>query len=127
MSARTTLSSSDSRGGFRELSTSERQLLSALLSQSFPGRAELVGQLEFAKVRPIENNSSLEILVDNGPSASVERRIPIEAEFEDSDNVTVHILLHVVDGLMNELEIYREDLGSLKSPIDVTRLRFLVL
>jgi hypothetical protein len=41
--------------------------------------------------------------------AKVSRRIPIEAEGKDIDGVKIHILLHVVDGFMDELEIFRED------------------
>jgi hypothetical protein len=119
--------STDRDPGFREPMAHERRLLSALVSQRFPGSAELTRQLEFAEVRPIVDNPSLDILISDGPSADVDRRIPVEAAVEDSDGVTVHILLHVVDNFMNELEVYREDLGSLKSPIDVTRLRFIVL
>ena len=118
---------SEAHSGFRELMVHERRLLSALVAQRFPGSAELARQLEFAKARPIVENPSLDILISDGPSASVDRRIPVEAEVEDFDGVTVHILLHVVDHFMNELEVYREDLGFLKRPIDVTRLRFIVL
>lgn len=122
-----TIQPSDPHAGFREMTMDERRLLSALVAQEFPGSAELTRQLEFAKVRPIVDNPSLDILVGGGPSARVERRIPVEAEVEDVDGVTVHILLHVVDQFMNELEVFREDLGPLESPIEVTRLRFLVL
>jgi len=41
--------------------------------------------------------------------AKVKRRIPAEAEFRDTDGVLIHILLHVIDGKVNELEIYKED------------------
>ena len=117
----------DPDSGFRELTVHERRLLSALVAQQFPGSAELARQLEFAKVRPIADDDSLDILIGDGPPASVDRRIPVEAAVEDLDDVTVHILLHVVDHFMNELEVYREDLGLLKSAIEVTRLRFLIL
>jgi hypothetical protein len=127
MSELTTPPNRDDRAAFRELSASERQLFDAFLAQNFPGRAELVDQLQSAKVRPVDNNPSLDISVDSGAPAIVDRRIPIEAEVEDSDGVIVHILLHVVDGFMNELEIYRDDSRPLKGPIDQGRLRFLIL
>ena len=44
-----------------------------------------------------------------GPRADVVRRIPVEAESFDGEGATVHLLLHVVEGQINELEIYRED------------------
>ena len=33
-------------------------------------------------------------------------RIPVEAEVEDLDAVTIHLLVHVIDGYIDELEIY---------------------
>ena len=35
------------------------------------------------------------------------------AEFEDSNGVAVHLLLHVVNGFLNELEIYQEGLAPI--------------
>jgi hypothetical protein len=51
----------------------------------------------------------------------------VEAEFEDRDGVTVHILLHVMDGFLNELEIFREDSGRVQRPSTPKDLRLLVL
>jgi hypothetical protein len=34
--------------------------------------------------------------------------VPVEADLEDDDGVTIHVL-HVLDGYLNELEVYRED------------------
>ena len=36
-------------------------------------------------------------------------RIPVEAEAQDRDGTMIHYLLHVVDGWMNELEVYKDD------------------
>ena len=59
--------------------------------------------------------------------ALVKRRIPIEAEGLDSDGVKVHFLLHVLDGFMAELEIYREDSKPVLSPPDPRSLELLSL
>jgi len=56
--------------------------------------------------------------------AMVKRRIPIEAEAEDTDNMKIHILLHVVHGFMDEIEMYREDLQSI---IEIPKPNALVL
>jgi hypothetical protein len=55
-------------------------------------------------------------MVDKAPGniSFVKRRIPIEAEALDSDGVKIHILLHVVHGFMDEIEIFREDLLMVK-------------
>ncbi|HKI03790.1 MAG TPA: hypothetical protein VKK31_17550 [Thermoanaerobaculia bacterium] len=45
---------------------------------------------------------------------SVPRRIPIEKHFKDSDGVMIHILLHVVEGLVSELEVFKGDSSRVK-------------
>ncbi len=44
----------------------------------------------------------------------------------ERDGVTVHVLLHIVDGLMKELEVYREDSAPV-SNLEPRRLRVMVL
>jgi hypothetical protein len=39
----------------------------------------------------------------------VKYRIPIEGSCPDTDGVVIHILLHVVNGYLNEIEIYKDD------------------
>jgi hypothetical protein len=78
-------------------------------------------------VRVIDADGSLELsIVGTAPRANVERRIPVEAEAEDVDGMTFHVLLHVVDGLVNELEIYRNDSEPMQGPIRAEALRVLV-
>lgn len=87
----------------------ERSYVNRLLHDDFPGKEELVRQLDEARVRTIDQNGSLEILVRRGPRARVTRRIPVEGQFADADGVPIHILLHVLEGFASELEVYRED------------------
>jgi hypothetical protein len=55
------------------------------------------------------------------------RRIPVEAEYEDLDRVTVHVLLHVIDGRLNEIEVYREDSAAVgRAATSVDDLRVMV-
>ncbi|HZD22404.1 MAG TPA: hypothetical protein VE569_03235 [Acidimicrobiia bacterium] len=35
----------------------------------------------------------------------------------DRDGMKIHVLLHVLDGVMDELEIYREDSQPLQNPL----------
>jgi hypothetical protein len=41
--------------------------------------------------------------------AKTRHRIPVEAQAVDADGVPIDVLLHVVDGVIKELEIYRVD------------------
>lgn len=95
---------------FRQLKDGERQLLDQLLSSPFPGRDELVDQIRESLVEECDSDGGLEFRVQSGVKpADVEYRVPTEGEYEDSDGVTVHVLLHVVDGIISELEVFRED------------------
>ena len=86
-------------GPFRPLTEAEHELLSALLGADFQGKAALASQATGAFARAIDPNGSLEIRTRSDERAEVVRRIPVEAELEDADGVTVHVLLHVLDGV----------------------------
>jgi hypothetical protein len=101
--------------------------LDALLAADFPGNTALKLQTSGAMVRQIDSDGSLEFSIANGRPAEVVRRIPVEAEADDSDGVTMHLLLHVVDGLMNELELYRDGEGTVRRMPAAEDLRILVL
>jgi hypothetical protein len=51
----------------------------------------------------------LQFSIGEGPIADVIRRVPVEGESADSDGAVVHLLLHVLGGMLSELDIYRED------------------
>ncbi len=96
----------------RELAPTERAILEHLLSKEFPGVAALRLQLPLVRVEE-ECKDCLTIGLfihhEEALRAVVEHQIPIEAEGNDLDGIRIHILLHVVDGYMDELEIFRED------------------
>jgi hypothetical protein len=113
--------------GFRRPSDLERQLLNILLSPDFPGKMALTEQAMTPSVRKIDDNGSLAFAPSEVRRASVIRRIPVEAELDDQDSVTIHVLLHVVDGLLNELEVYRDDSGRIRRALTPDDLRLMVL
>jgi hypothetical protein len=116
-----------SLGDARPLAEDERNVLAALFRAQFPGRSELAQQAQVALVRSLDTNGSLAFVQVGGPSAEVVRRIPVEAEAEDADGTTIHVLLHVLDGRLNELEIYREDAGPVTRMPAPDSLRLIVL
>jgi hypothetical protein len=113
---------------WRPLSIAEHEMLSKLLIAQFPGSRELAIQAQNASAKTLDAEGSIALDPGtNAPVADVERRVPVEAEFEDADGVTIHVLLHVVDGLMNEMELYREDSGPILSDRVPTDWRILTL
>ena len=98
------------------LTSEEAGILDRLLSVDFQGREELLRQAQSVRVsEECKDCRSIKLIVDNllENIATLKRRIPIEAEAIDRDNVKIHVLLHVVHGFMDEIEIYREDLQNI--------------
>lgn len=101
----------------RELTHTERAVLERLLSCEFTGVQALRMQLASVRIEEeCRDCSTIGFFINLEVSirAKVRRRIPVEAEGIDADGERIYILLHVVDGFMNELEIYREDLSNIR-------------
>lgn len=106
----------------------EKGLIDALLAAEFPGKEALRMQVATALVKTLDEDGGLEISPPQGsPLAPVVRRIPVEAEADDVDGVPIHLLLHVVDGLARELELFREDGKPVQRQPSPESLRLLVL
>ena len=97
------------RKSFRPVTDYERQLMWRLLETDFPGRNELAEQVEDCLVKPIDSDGCLEFRVNSHVRADVKWRIPTEGHVPDADGVAINILLHVADGQLKELEIYKSD------------------
>lgn len=95
--------------GLRPPTATETNLLQRLLSADFQGAEGLVHQLATTLVEPIDRDGSLRLRPVSPSPAPVSRRIPVEATYTDADGVQVHVLVHVMNGVLDELEVYRED------------------
>ncbi|MFT4285360.1 MAG: hypothetical protein QM598_11065 [Protaetiibacter sp.] len=82
----------------------------------FQGAETLSRQLASIFVEPIDRDGSLHLRPVDPVPVTVSRRIPVEAAYADADGVLVHVLLHVIDGVLDELEVYREDSGPVVIP-----------
>jgi hypothetical protein len=113
----------DELGGLRPPSATEIDLLRRLLCVDFRGAETLSRQLASAFVEPIDSNGSLRLRPVDPTPATVSRRVPVEATYADADGVLVHVLIHVKNGVLDELEIYREDSGAVEvAPADASML-----
>ncbi len=92
---------------FRPLETHERELLERLLEPAVPGRDELRRQLDFVSACQILEDGTLALQCGTCQPAPVKRRVPTEGEYRDADGGIVQVLLHVVNGVMKELEIFK--------------------
>jgi len=94
----------------------EDGLLARLVGSTFDGAPVLAEQLATTLVTPLDENGSLRFHPGDTRPAAVTRRIPVEARYTDADGVIVHVLLHVIEGRLDELEVYREDSGTVLIP-----------
>jgi hypothetical protein len=95
---------------YRQLDDYEKCVIRQLLSAEFTGRDEIREQLGSALAKQIDSEKSLQFLINpQCGRANVRSRIPVEGSFADSDGIQIHILLHVIDGVAQELEIYKDD------------------
>ncbi|MEQ1919420.1 MAG: hypothetical protein ABL955_09485 [Elusimicrobiota bacterium] len=85
--------------------------------QNFPGSSALTEQAKIAKVSgecACGCSSIIFSIPANAPIATVLQRVPVEAASKDADGMGLHFLLHVVGGILHELEIFREDSEPVK-------------
>lgn len=107
---------------FREMNIWERRLVDKLLETPFPGSRDLAIQLRDSLVCSIDENGSVDFLVSTKKKVTVHNPIPVEAEAEDSDGITIHLLLHVIDGIARGIEVYKEDSSDVIKFPDPTAL-----
>lgn len=89
----------------------ETALLQRLVPESSPDRTCLLSQGRAAKCRWLESRGQPALLF---ASAGERCTDPIsgvvgEGVANDQDGVRIHFLLHVQDGMLKEIEVYRED------------------
>jgi len=112
---------------YRKPLDSEKRIIERLLGGEFFGRDQIRAQINNSLVKKIDEDGSLRFDVKINVKADVRQRIPIEAECEDSDGVTIHVLLHVVEGTVYELEIYKDDSSKIVQMPDPKHFRLLKL
>lgn len=96
----------------RPLARKEAAVLRTLLSQPFDGRVELAEQVAGLRVGALDEQGSLRLRTSGGSLSAGAYRVPVEASYTDADGVVAHVLLHVLNGRLHELEVYREDGGQ---------------
>jgi hypothetical protein len=97
----------------RPLTEFERAVISKLLEADFEGKSIVEDQLTDATASTIANTNdnygSIKIFTTCKTKASVKDRVPVIANTQDESGAPVDILLHVVNGAVNELEFVRID------------------
>jgi hypothetical protein len=115
----------------RPLEIHEQRLLQKLLDQCAFDVTNLRTQATIAKVRNVNSDGSILRFEDfsSVPSAPMPpiHLVPVEAVFPDTDGVKIHILLHVREGRLYELEFLKEDATKLLEYPDADEIKDFIL
>lgn len=93
----------------------EKALFSRFTEVTFPGSDVIKRQLEQCQVGVIDEGGSLRIHTPVQEKAAVLYRVPVEANAKDIDGAPIGFILHVVDGIVHELEIVKADGSPIRS------------
>lgn len=96
-----------SRIGLREPDDYERAIFSRLLTASFTGKEIIQEQLKNCLVASLDDSGSLRLRTNFSEKAPVKYRVPVEGHLVASDGLPLEYLLHVLDGMVSELEIIK--------------------
>ena len=102
---------------WRPLDQCERAILDRLFECDFLGRDALRSQLVGRRCRVIEKYEdeygSLELRVEGRQSPTGMGCPLVEGEYRDEDGVPICVVLHVRDGQLWELEVFKADGGKI--------------
>lgn len=108
----------------------EQEWLEKILSQEFPGKTEIVAQINSSKVYREYTDSylALKFKVDSSmPPTDIKVRVPVEMRVYESDKVPIQILLHVVQGYVSELEVFRADSSKIDQKLFFEDAKFEII
>jgi hypothetical protein len=111
----------------RTLTPQELATVNELLRIDFPGRDALSRQLDGALVETIDAQGSLRFQVGPVSHAGVAQRVPVHGQAVDLDGVTIQYLIHVADGRLHELEVFRDDSRPLLHQVEPHEIDVFVL
>lgn len=115
------------RNEFRELNDIELQILRRMMDTAITQVAALGGQIAAAQVKPLDEYGSLEFKVAGGTRVQAPDGPIIDAIQPDADTIEsygpyVNYVLFVKAGFITELQIYKDDGGPIRNPIDPDKI-----
>lgn len=106
----------------RNLSIKELDVINKMLSVEFDGKDLICKQLETAKVISYCSCGCKTVNIqvdDNTPRYKDNKRVPVELRCVSNDGIPVIMAIHMIDGYLGELEIYRVDSKAINEDIDI--------
>lgn len=111
------------------LSGSEKKWLTTMLSIDFKEKEQLIRQINAASIirEYTRYFTSIKFTVPVSISAiKMTERIPIEMRVYDSEKAPVQFLLHIINGYVSELEIFRADSSEISGNIKLNHVEVIL-
>ncbi len=109
---------------FKNFSQIEKVWLESMLSVDFLGKEIILKQLDNAQISRDYNVGfiSLKFNVDKSIQQFIYRgRVPIEMRVTGKNEIPIVFLLHVIDGFVDELEIFNADSSPISNYIQIQK------
>jgi hypothetical protein len=111
------------KAGYRPLTDLEKAILGKLLSVHLPGVEILREQIGRAKARTLDEYGSIGLKVEPSTRACFRDGPLVSATQSDRNTVAgygpfINVLLFVKDGLLTELQIYKDDAREIINTVD---------
>lgn len=110
-------------------SQQEKIWLETMLSKNFSGNEIILKQLNSAQVTRKYNTGYFSIKTNTDkrlPQFPFEIRVPVEMRVFGKDKVPIVFLLHVVNGYVDELEIFNADSSPLSKDIQIENAEVII-
>lgn len=113
---------------YRPITNREKAILLRLLELNFRGRDAIREQVGGLLGKQIDNEGSLSLKVTSKTRADIPGGIAVEARYSDSEAVDpwephVNLLLHIADGQIKLLEVYKDDGSPIRRMPDPEELQ----
>ncbi|GAC44482.1 hypothetical protein [Paenibacillus popilliae] len=106
----------------RDLSIEEKRWIHKLLSVNFDGRDILKNQMEYAKVigSCLCGCRTIDIEIESKSHCfHNQTRVPVEMIIDNGNSAPTIFYLHVVEGYITELEVFKADSSEIKGLISL--------
>lgn len=110
-------------GEMRKLSVFERKILNSLLSADIPCTSILRQQIDDCRVKTIDEYGSIKIVTNSNTRCTDADGAPITGQADDIDTIPgvgpyINFVIFVRDGVIYELQIYKDDGTPIKVKMD---------
>jgi hypothetical protein len=100
------------------------EIIREAVSRLPKGDQVLATQVQQMRLESLDPDGSYRLIPTQGIRHGSVRGVFVDGESVDEDGAPIYLLLHVTDGLLSELQVYRGDLQRVVANIDPGRIQY---